>query len=198
MKGRYNRKDHFYERAKSEGYRSRAAYKLKELDAKFNLLTPNAKILDLGCWPGGWLQVAAEKVKPPGCIVGIDLKASDPIDKPGVVLLQGDVRDAAIQAMARMHAPEGFDLVLSDMSPHLTGIKEVDSAAVEGVVELALSVAQTMLRPQGKFVCKVFKSGNIEQIIKSLRSCFSKVIREELDATRSTSNEFYVVAIGKR
>lgn len=196
MAGKYNRKDHLYHKAKDEGFRSRAAYKLLELQQKYQLIRASSCVLDLGCWPGGWVQVAARIVRSPGRVVGVDLKATDPFSEDTVVLLQGDVRDSSISAQIAGNAPKGFDVVLSDMSPHLTGIREVDSAATADVAALAISAARTQLARGGSFVCKVFKNPEVDGLLKTLKKDFQSIQREELDASRSTSNEYYMVCRG--
>ena len=198
MSSNYNRKDKFYERAKEAGYRSRAAYKLCELDDKFKLLKPGATILDLGCWPGGWLQVAAERVGPSGLVIGVDLVATEPLPATNVCLLTGDARDEEIQAQILALAPGGVDVLISDMSPKLTGIREADQAGTVACAELALWFAGQILAAGGSAVMKVFKGNETEQFVKTMRPVFNKVSREELDATRKTSNEYYLVGTGYR
>lgn len=196
MSPRYDRKDHLYQRAKEEGLQSRAAYKLVELDKRYGLLKPGFKVLDLGAWPGGWMQIASRKVGADGLVVGIDLVPIDQVQGENVFAITGDVRDEEHLAVARDRAGGRFDLVLSDMSPKLTGIKEVDQAATVGVAELALWVCESMLRERGNFVVKVFKGNDTEVFIRSARPLFEKVVRSELKSTRKTSNEFYVVGLG--
>ncbi len=196
MAKQYQRKDHLYQKAKDEGYRSRAAYKLIELDKRFELLKRGSTVLDLGAWPGGWLQVAAERVAHSGTVVGIDLQMIDPLPEPWVRLLCGDARDEEMRRALRELAPRGYSTVLSDMSPKLTGIREADSVGTVACGELALFIAQAVLAEEGKLAIKLFKSNESEQFVKSMRSMFNTVKRVELDATRSSSNEFYVVGIG--
>ena len=192
----YERKDHLYLKAKEEGYRSRAAYKLIELDKRFGLLKHGSRVVDLGAWPGGWLQVAAKKVGNSGLVVGIDLQKIEDLGKNNVKLITGDARDEEnIQAMQSL-AGGKFDLVLSDMSPKLSGVREVDSAASVGCAELALFIAQQLVKTGGNLVIKLFKSNDSEMFVKSMRPMFNKVKRVELDATRSSSNEFYVLGLG--
>ena len=196
MSKEYERKDHLYLKAKEEGYRSRAAYKLIELDKRFGLLKHGSRVVDLGAWPGGWLQVAAKKVGNSGLVVGIDLQKIEDLGKNNVKLITGDARDEEnIQAMQSL-AGGKFDLVLSDMSPKLSGVREVDSAASVGCAELALFIAQQLVKTGGNLVIKLFKSNDSEMFVKSMRPMFNKVKRVELDATRSSSNEFYVLGLG--
>lgn len=196
MSGDYNRKDHFYNKAKSDGYRSRAAYKLIELDQRYALLKPGFKVLDLGCWPGGWVQVAASRVGPNGLVVGIDLVQVDEVGYTNVHLLTGDARDESVIASAEEKAGGKFDILISDMSPKLTGIKEADQAGTVACAELALWLAGRLVRPSGNFVAKVFKGGDTDGFVKAARPLFNKLTRVELDSTRKTSNEFYVIGLG--
>jgi 23S rRNA (uridine2552-2'-O)-methyltransferase len=192
----YDRKDEFYERAKSEGYRSRAAYKLKELSSEYKLLGSGYAVLDLGAWPGSWMQVALERVGDRGIVAGIDLKTIEPFGPQNAHIFTGDVGDEAILAQIKLLAPAGFDLVLSDMSPHLTGIKEADRAGMEGCAELALWVAQKYLKVGGNFVVKLFKSHEADQFVKTTRPLFNTLKRSELDSTRKSSNEYYMIGLG--
>lgn len=192
----YDRKDAYYRKAREEGYRSRAAFKLIELDKRFHLLRRRFRVLDLGAWPGGWLQVAAAKVGPGGLAVGIDLVDIETLPDANVRTFMGDVSDPEVMGVAREAAGGGFDLVLSDMSPKLSGIKELDAAATVHCAEVAREVAKAMLRPGGNLVIKLFKSGESDRFVKDSRSLFGKVQRVELDSTRKSSNEFYFVGLG--
>lgn len=196
MASEYNRKDALYQKAKEEGYRSRAAYKLKELDSKYGLLKSGYKVLDLGAWPGGWMQVAQERVGAVGRIVGIDLVEIEDFGAENIKVVKGDARDEENLTKCTEFAGGPFNLVLSDMSPKLTGIREVDSAQTVACAELALFIAGKVLLKGGNLVMKVFKSNDTEVFVKSLRPLFNKVARSELDSTRKTSNEFYLIALG--
>ncbi|MCB0318672.1 MAG: RlmE family RNA methyltransferase [Bdellovibrionales bacterium] len=192
----YNRKDHLYKQAKADGYRSRAAFKLLELNQKYKFLTRGAKVFDLGSWPGGWIQVAKEKVGAKGLVVGIDLQELEPFSDSNVKLIHGDIRDEECLQAAKELAEGDFDVVISDMSAKLTGIKTADQAASVGLAELGLWVSQQLLKPGGVYVAKVFKGGEVEEFVKTLRPIFDKVQRTELKSTRKTSKEFYIVGIG--
>jgi 23S rRNA (uridine2552-2'-O)-methyltransferase len=193
MSSKYNRKDHLYQKAKEEGYRSRAAYKLLEIQETYGIIKSGYKVLDVGAWPGGWCQVALELVGSSGEVVGIDLVPIDPI---------ADSRFRSITADARnvtdLFPPDGalFDSVISDMSPKLTGIKEADQAGTVACAELALFVATQVLKEKGNFVVKVFKGGDVEGFVKQARPMFNKLVRTELKSTRNTSNEFYIIGLG--
>lgn len=203
MAGTYQRKDHLYAKAKEEGYRSRAAYKLAELDKKHRLLRAGARVVDLGCFPGGWLQVAAEKVGAAGVVVGVDLKQVEPIPVKGKVLtapviFQGDLNDPEIQRSIVESCGGPADLVLSDMSPQLSGIRFRDAAYSAELVRLALGFCSQVLRPGGSFVAKVFPGQECEEIAPEVRKVFQKFSRENLDSSRRTSNEMYFVGLGFR
>jgi 23S rRNA (uridine2552-2'-O)-methyltransferase len=195
MASQYNRKDHLYHRAKDEGYRSRAAYKLIEIQEAYGIIRPGDTVMDVGAWPGGWSQVALEFVGPTGSVVAIDLVPCDPIDDKRFRSITGDVRD--LESLLGSSVPQ-FDSVVSDMSPKLTGIREVDQAGTVGCAELALYVATKTLKEKGSFVVKVFKGGDVEGFVKSARPLFNKVIRTELKSSRNTSNEFYVIGLGMK
>lgn len=195
---RYNRKDALYQRAKDEGFRSRAAYKLKELNKKYKFLRPGARVVELGAWPGGWLQVIAQEIGPTGVGIGVDLVPIESLGLPQVISVTGDLRDEGVQNEIVTHSGGLLDAVLSDMSPKLTGIREADAMQTVACAELAFHIAEKLLRPAGIFVTKVFKSNEADQFVKMIRPRFNQLQREELDATRATSNEYYVVGIGFR
>lgn len=196
MCAHYNRKDKLYERAKEEGYRSRAAYKLLELNKKYSILRSGTKVFDLGAWPGGWTQVASAAVGSTGMVVALDLVPLDPLDSSNVHLLCGDAREEQNIEEALRIAGSPFDVVISDMSPKLTGIKEADQAGTVACAELAQYVAGKVLRNGGDLILKVFKGNDTELFVRQLRTAFDKVMRVELDSTRKTSNEYYVVGRG--
>jgi len=199
MSSVYDRKDRLYREAKAQGYRSRAAYKLMELDKKFKLLRPGAKVLDLGCFPGGWLQVAAERVGRSGSVIGVDLNSVEAINvkvetaaKP--TILQGDICSREIQDQILSLIGGKIDIVLSDLSPKLSGIRFRDAYLSAELVAMAFSVCEQVLAEGGSFVSKIFPGQESEEIAKTIRSSFGEFSRENLDSSRKTSNEFYFVA----
>ncbi|RMG45108.1 MAG: RlmE family RNA methyltransferase [Candidatus Dadabacteria bacterium] len=192
----YNRKDHYYEKAKAVGYRSRAAYKLLELQKKYSIIKTGQRVLDLGCWPGGWLQVSKKLVGNSGYVAGIDLKQIDQLSSTVIRFYCGDVSDEALLKQTVTDAGSLFDVVLSDMAPKLTGIKEADRAAVEGIAEIAFWAAEKTLKPGGNFVVKVFKSNEINEFYRNIHTRFDKCLRKELSSSRKTSNEFYLIGLG--
>ena len=193
MSSKYNRKDHLYHKAKESGYRSRAAYKLIEIQTVYGIIPKGGRVLDVGAWPGGWTQVALEYVGRDGAVTGIDLQEVDPIEDDRCALLVVYARD--LDTLLGDDAVQ-FDCVISDMSPKLTGIKEADQAGTVACAELALYVAEQFLKEGGSFAAKVFKGGDVETFVKNARPMFNKLIRTELKSTRKTSNEFYVIGLG--
>lgn len=190
----YDRKDAFHARAKAEGYRSRAAFKLLELARTNKLIRKGDSVLDLGAWPGGWLQVASELAGPSGTIVGIDLRVIVALPLANVSTLVGDVSDPALreQVMAQRSAP--FDVLLSDLAPSLSGVKARDEAQAEMLLDCLLDWAKDGLRPGGSVLVKLFMGGDFEQRRARLRGAFSSVRLTRPDATRKGSAEVYAVA----
>jgi 23S rRNA (uridine2552-2'-O)-methyltransferase len=187
--------DPFVKLAQKEGYRSRAAYKLLGLDERDHLLKPGMTVVDLGAAPGGWCQVAANKVGEQGKVIGIDLLPVSPV--PGVQLFQADFTEAEGLALVE-DALKGrkADLVLSDMAPNISGVKDADQAKHYMLAELALDFAVRWLKPEGAFVVKVFQGSGFEDYLKQVRAVFSKVVTRKPDASRDESRENFLVARG--
>jgi 23S rRNA (uridine2552-2'-O)-methyltransferase len=188
--------DPFVAEARRLGFRSRAAFKLVQLDQRFHLLAPGRRVVDLGCAPGGWTQVAAAAVGARGAVVGIDLNATDPV--PGATLLTGAFRDAATAARIRELLGGAADLVLSDMAAPATGHAATDHLRVVALAEDAFAYAATILTPGGAFVAKVFKGGTEGALLAALKGDFAEVRHAKPAASRSESAETYVVAKGFR
>jgi 23S rRNA (uridine2552-2'-O)-methyltransferase len=194
----YERKDAHYRRAKAAGYRARSAYKLIELDDRYGILHPADLVVDLGAWPGAWLQVAGERVAPRGRVVGIDLVAVAPLGLPHVSSLVGDVRDpAAVDALAERLGDRAH-VVLSDLAPKLTGVPEADEARAAELGSAALEVTGRVLRRGGRFVMKVFMNADFPRLIGRLRADFEQVKTTKPGATRRGSSEVYAIAFGYR
>lgn len=193
----YNRKDAFYARAKHAGYRSRAAYKLQELAGRFKLIRRGDRVVDLGAWPGGWLQIAAELSGAQGVVVGVDLK---PIDRlpPPVTTIVGDARDAAVQERIRAACGGRVDVVLSDMAPALSGVRDRDIAQSVELAETALAAASSLLSPGGRLMLKLFTAPESDAVVAAARQHFETVKRSSPEATRKGSSEFYLIAVGFR
>jgi 23S rRNA (uridine2552-2'-O)-methyltransferase len=191
--------DPFVAGARRLGYRSRAAFKLIQLDSRFHLLMPGRRVVDLGCAPGGWTQVAARLVGAAagrGTVVGIDLLATDPV--PGASLLTGDFRDSATAASIRDALGGPADLVLSDMAAPATGHAATDHLRIVALAEDAFGFAETVLKPGGAFVAKVFQGGTEGALLATLKQAFAEVRHAKPAASRAESAETYVVAKGFR
>ena len=197
---RYERKDRLHQRAKDEGLRSRAAYKLEELQKEWKLLRSGHRVFDLGCWPGGWLEVAARLVGPQGRIVGVDLAAVEPpIPAAQVVSLVGDLEDPALAARLREAlGSERADVVLSDAAPKLTGVRERDRANEERLLEAVEALLPQLLVKGGGFVVKILEGPEAQVVDKRIRESFAQAKTVKLDATRKGSSERYLVARGYR
>ncbi len=186
--------DPYVQAAQRDGWRSRAAYKLIELDDRFHLLRPGARVLDLGAAPGGWSQVAVRRGA--GGVVALDLLPIDPIS--GATVLQGDFDDPAMpgRLLAALGGPA--DLVLSDMAPNTTGHAGTDHIRIVALAELALHFAVGVLAPGGGFVAKVFQGGSERTLLEPLKRAFATVRHAKPPASRKESSELYVVATGFR
>jgi 23S rRNA (uridine2552-2'-O)-methyltransferase len=192
----YQRKDAFYRKAKAEGLRSRAAFKLEDLDRK--LICEGDRVIDLGCWPGGWLQGVARRVGSGGRVVGIDRKPLDPIHLPNVRVLQGDVAAETTIAALREALGGAADVVLSDLSPEISGVRDRDEARASELVWLALAIAEKTLRPGGSLLCKVFMNSEYPAIVEQMKERFDEVSVTRSQASRKGSAELYVIARGLR
>jgi 23S rRNA (uridine2552-2'-O)-methyltransferase len=192
----YERKDAVYRRAKREGLRSRAAIKLDEIDAAFSLLGPGMRVVDLGCWPGGWLQICADRVGTRGRVVGIDVAETSEVDRPNVIVLRGDVHDAALAERVRGELGGPADVVLSDLAPKLSGIASTDSARHAALVQRALELARGWLDPGGAFLAKLFMDAEYQSLVQELRNAFASVRAKKLGTTRKGSSELYVCSRG--
>jgi 23S rRNA (uridine2552-2'-O)-methyltransferase len=186
--------DPYVQAARAQGWRSRAAFKLIEMDEKFHLLKPGARVVDLGCAPGGWAQVALRKAGEGGRVVGLDLLPIDPV--PGATILQGDFQDPAAEAAVEQALGGQADLVLSDMAPNTTGHAATDHLRIMGLAELALDFALRVLAPGGGFVAKVFQGGSEKDFLDTLKRRFAQVRHAKPPSSRKDSAELYVVATG--
>lgn len=199
----YNRKDHYYKKAKEEGRASRASYKLEQIQSKFRIIRKNDYVLDLGCAPGGWLEVSSELVGPKGIVVGVDILPLKIQLKPNVRYIQGDIGDPKIIDIIPPNPPlekggEGgfkFDSILSDMAPNTSGVAFKDCYLSYELNCMALRTAQKMLKKGGNFVTKIFQGKEVETFKKNLRKCFKNVEVYIPPATRQMSKELYLVAI---
>jgi 23S rRNA (uridine2552-2'-O)-methyltransferase len=189
--------DAYVKRAKAEGLRSRAAYKLQQIAAKDRLLAPGMTVVDLGAAPGGWSQVAAQAVGKTGRVIAVDLLEMPRV--PGVRAIRGDFRDpATLEAVGRALGAGRADLVMSDMAPNLSGIASVDQARSAELGEIALHFALKHLKPQGNFLVKTFQGAGYDGYVARLRQCFVQLHARKPDSSRSRSSEVYLVAKGLR
>jgi 23S rRNA (uridine2552-2'-O)-methyltransferase len=187
------RRDPYYRAAQSEGLRSRAAFKLDYLDRRYRLLAPGRSVLDLGAAPGGWSVVASERVGRRGRVVAVDPRPIEPIE--GVRVVRGRVGDPDLRSRL---GPEPFDLVLSDLSPRISGAYATDHARSVDLVGQALALAEEVLRPGGAFVAKVFDGDLVAGLEQRISRAFARVHRTKPPASRGASSELYLVGVGFR
>jgi len=189
--------DPYVKRAKQEGYRSRAAYKLLEIQEKDGVIAPGMRILDLGAAPGSWSQIAARLASPRGQVLALDLLDMEPI--PGVTLLTGDFREDDVLADLRSRlGGMTLDLVLSDMAPNISGTAAVDQPRALYLAELTLDLARECLKPGGAMVVKVFQGEGFDSLLRAMRASFDRVMSRKPRSSRPQSRELYLVAKGFR
>lgn len=187
--------DPFVKQREAAGYRSRAAFKLKEILARDRLVRRGDTVLELGSSPGGWSQVAAEIIGPSGTVVAVDVLSMDEI--PGVSFIHGDCREPVVLAAIRREIGEqSVDLVMSDMAPNITGIRSMDVARSLELAEVATELAREFLRSGGSLILKLFQHAETDRYAASLRDSYSQVLRRRPRASRTRSTEFYVLARG--
>ncbi|MCB4811302.1 RlmE family RNA methyltransferase [Methylovorus menthalis] len=189
--------DEFVKRAQRDGYRARAAYKLMEIDDKDQLIKPGMTIVDLGATPGSWSQVAVQRLKGQGRIIALDLLEMAAI--PGVDFIQGDFReDAVLLQLEEKLNNRPIDLVIADMAPNISGISSVDQANAAYLTELALEFSLKWLKPGGNFLVKVFIGSGFDEIIKTMRLGFDKVVTRKPKASRDRSSEVYLLGLKRK
>jgi 23S rRNA (uridine2552-2'-O)-methyltransferase len=187
------KKEHFYKEAKRAGYRARSAFKLMQIQDKFKILKEGDIVIDLGAAPGGWSQVAKEIVGENGTVIGIDLSPIKPIS--GIIFLQGDMtQKTSLLEILKLIDQEKADVVLSDMSPDISGNYSVDHAQSIYLSEKALSTAVSILKQNGNFVCKVFGGEDLQNFILQVKDRFQTVKEYCPDASRKSSSEVYIIA----
>lgn len=187
--------DHYVQKAQKEGWRSRAIYKLEEIQQKDRLIKPGMTIVDLGAAPGGWSQLAAQMVGDKGQVIACDILEMDPI--VGVDFLQGDFREEQVlDALLNRIGGKTVDIVLSDMAPNMSGNGSVDQARSMYLCELALDMCHQVLKPNGAFAIKVFQGEGFDEYFKAIKSAFKTIKTRKPDSSRSRSREVYLVATG--
>lgn len=187
--------DEYVKKAQKDGYRSRAVYKLLEIDEKDHLLRPGMTVVDLGAAPGGWAEVAAQRVGEKGRVIALDILPMDSL--PGVTFIQGDFREEGpYQALLEALGDNPVDLVMSDMAPNISGMKAVDQPRAMYLAELALELARKVLKPGGDLLVKAFNGEGIDAYKQELRQDFKKLIVRKPRASRPRSAEIYLLARG--
>jgi len=187
------KKEHYYKEAKKVGYRARSAFKLKQIQKKFNILNKGDCVLDLGAAPGSWSQVAKGIVGDDGIVVGIDISSIKPIS--GIVFLKGDMtKETSVQEILKIVGENKADVVISDMSPDISGNYIVDHARSIFLSQQAFETAKIVLKPGGHFVCKVFSGEDLDDFVLKIKNNFKKVKSYSPPASRDSSSEIYIIA----
>lgn len=187
------RKDRYRRLAKDQGYRARSAYKLLQLNDSYHILRKGSRVADLGCAPGGWLQVATKIVGDSGKVIGIDLKPVDPV--PGAVAIQGSIEDPGMMEKVAFMLGGKADVVLSDIAPNVSGVWDVDHARQISLTAAALLFARNVLRAGGSAVFKVFEGEMLNEMRAELKKSFGRVLLSKPTASRQESSELYVVCL---
>ena len=189
--------DEFVKRAQKDGYRARAAYKLIEIDDKDKLIKPGMTIVDLGSTPGSWSQVAVQRLKGQGKVIALDIL--DMAGIAGVTFIQGDFREEAVLLLLQAAINnKPVDLVIADMAPNISGVKDVDQAGAAYLTELALEFSKDWLKPNGNFLVKVFIGAGFDDLVKTMRGQFDKVVTRKPKASRDRSSEVYLLGLGRK
>jgi 23S rRNA (uridine2552-2'-O)-methyltransferase len=189
--------DPYVKLAQKDGYRARAAYKLMEIDDKDKLIRPGMTVVDLGSAPGSWSQVVVQRLKGQGKVIALDILDMSPIG--GVTFLQGDFREESVLRLLEQTLNNvKVDLVIADMAPNISGVKDVDQAGAAYLTELALDFSQEWLKPSGNFLVKVFIGAGFEEILQNMRQMFDKVVTRKPKASRDRSSEVYLLGIGRK
>jgi 23S rRNA (uridine2552-2'-O)-methyltransferase len=192
----YKPHDSYFKKAKQEGYRSRAAYKLLELQQRYRLMKSGDRVIDLGAAPGGWLQVVARIIGQSGKVVGVDLEPIQPFSQSNIFVLRGDISSDDIQERVYQLLGGPANCILSDLAPKLSGIRDADMARSLELNRMALALATRLLRPGGSLLLKSFISNDLQMFTAELKQHFATVQRTKPEATRQGSSEFYFCANG--
>ena len=184
-------RDFYTKMAVQEGYRARSSFKLKQINAKYHMIRLGSSVLDLGCWPGGWL-IAAKEMSKKGLVVGVDLTKISPV--PGVEFMQGDIFSEDVEK--RLFDYGSFDVVMSDMAPKTSGIKSLDVGRSIALSERALELAFKFLKSGGSFLCKVFQGEGFNEFLVEVRKHFDFCKSVKPEASRKESKEIYIIAMG--
>lgn len=192
------KREYYYRKAKEEKFRSRAAYKLLQAVEKYRFIKPSYVVVDLGAAPGGWTQASRRIVGSSGFVLGVDLKRMEPIDLPNVRTVIGDVTDSQITQNIRELLPRSADVVISDVSPNISGIWELDHARQIDLARQSLRIATSVLRLRGNFFVKVFQGDMLNDFVKEVKQHFSFVKLIKPKASRARSSELYVLGMNLR
>ncbi len=192
----YERKDHFYKKAKEVGFKSRAAFKLVEIEKKFRLFKEGMTVVDLGCAPGSWVQVISRAVGSDGKVIGIDTDPIESVSEKNVSFIQGDIREERTKQMLLYELGRKVDLVVSDLAPHLSGIKFQDHYNSYELAEQAFKLCRLVLKENGDFVVKIFPGEELELFKNNLKGSFDHLKTFIPEATRKSSSEVYLIARG--
>lgn len=189
--------DPYVKLAQKEGYRARAAYKLMEIDDKDKLIKPGMTVVDLGSAPGSWSQVAVQRLRGQGKVIALDILDMQPV--AGVTFIQGDFREESVlRQLEEKINKTPVDLVIADMAPNISGVKDVDQAGAAYLTELALEFSKDWLKPSGNFLVKVFIGAGFEEILQNMRQMFDKVVTRKPKASRDRSSEVYLLGLGRK
>ena len=187
------RRDQYRRLAKDQGYRARSAYKLLQINRSYNVLKKGDKVVDLGCAPGGWLQVAVKEVRPSGKVIGIDLKPVTPV--VDAIILQGSIEDPNMLSKIEEILGSKADVVLSDLAPNVSGVWDIDHARQISLSTIALQFTQRLLRIGGSSVFKVFEGDMLKEFRSELDRNFGKVFLSKTSASRQESSELYIICL---
>lgn len=189
--------DPFVKAAKREGYRSRAAYKIMEIDEQYHIFKPGMVVIDLGATPGGWSQVARDQLGSNGRVIALDILPLEPL--PGVEFIQGDfLTDEGNQKLIDLLGSSKVDIVISDMAPNISGVIISDQAKSMYLAEIALDFASEYLKPEGNFLVKLFHGAGFEEFVRKSRQDFEKVVVKKPEASRDRSKEVYLLGLKKK
>jgi 23S rRNA (uridine2552-2'-O)-methyltransferase len=192
------KKEHYYKSAKKENYRSRASYKLLQLNNKFRIIKKGDVVIDLGAAPGGWSQIALEKVGEEGMVIGVDLQRIRPFEGQNFYSIKGDFTTSKIQEKITEEINGKADVIISDAAPSLSGIKDIDNLRAMELAESVIDIAHNLLEPKGNLVIKVFQGQGYQDLIKKLKKDYNVVKTTKPASSRKGSSEMYMMGMGFR
>jgi 23S rRNA (uridine2552-2'-O)-methyltransferase len=191
-------RDKYFQKAKQDGFRARSAFKLKEIQTRFNPIKRGDRVLDLGCAPGSFLQILTEIIGPEGIVVGVDILPLTPFPQKNVLTIQGDIREIDVTGLCTHYAPIGFNVITCDIAPNLSGIREVDDKNMGELYDAVKEFVKKGLKAGGNFILKSFFSDDFKATKSDLATLFKSVSVFKPAASRSISSEIYLVAMGKK